>query len=66
MGWIGIFNRTTTDREITLNKRDLGLIQYKVSYNLTSASQSFLLEDVWSDKSLDFAFPQGMYFHISA
>ncbi len=50
MGWIGIFNRTLSDREITLTKRDLGFIEYEASYNLTPASQSFLLEDIWSDE----------------
>jgi melibiase-like protein len=50
MGWIGIFNRTLSDRDITLTKRDLGLIKYEASYNLTSSYQSYLLEDVWSDK----------------
>ena len=49
-GWIGIFNRSVSDREIKLTRQDLGLIKYEASYNLTSASQSFLLEDVWSDK----------------
>ena len=51
-GWIGIFNRTTTHRNVKLNKQDLGFIQFVNSYDLTAASESFLLEDVWSDEAL--------------
>ena len=49
-GWIGIFNRTKTDRNVTLTKQDLGFIAFEESYNLTAARQSYLLKDVWSDE----------------
>jgi hypothetical protein len=47
-GWIGIFNRSKSDRNITLTKHDLGFIAFEESYNLMAARQSFLLKDVWS------------------
>lgn len=49
-GWIGIFNLSVSDREITLTKKDQGLIRYEASYNLTTTLESFKLEDVWSDQ----------------
>ncbi len=52
MGWIGIFNRTTSDRKVTLTKQDLGFIAFEESYNLMAASQRFLLKDVWSGKDI--------------
>ena len=52
MGWIGIFNRTTTDRKVTLTKQDLGFVAFEASYNLMPARQSFLLQDVWSDHTI--------------
>ena len=51
-GWIGIFNRSISDRNITLTKRDLGFIAFEKSYNLTVTRQSFRLKDVWSDESI--------------
>lgn len=51
-GWIGIFNRTKTDRKVKLNKQDLGFIQFVNSYDLAAASESFLLEDVWSNETI--------------
>lgn len=51
MGWIGIFNRTKSDRKVNLTKQDLGFIAFEESYNLTGARQSFQLKDVWSDKT---------------
>jgi len=51
-GWIGIFNRTTTHRNVMLNKQELGFIQFVNSYDLTAASGSFLLEDVWTDETI--------------
>ena len=47
-GWIGIFNRTTSDRKVTLTKQDLGFFAFEESYNLTAASQDFQLKDIWS------------------
>jgi alpha-galactosidase len=47
-GWVGIFNRTTTDRNITLTKQDLGFIAFEESYNLVAATKPFRLKDVWS------------------
>lgn len=52
MGWIGIFNRTTTDRKVTLTKQDLGFIAFEASYNLISSPQSFQLKDIWSDETI--------------
>ncbi len=52
MGWIGIFNRTTSDRNVTLTKQDLGFVAFEESYNLVPARQRFLLQDVWSGKTI--------------
>lgn len=52
MGWIGVFNRTTSDRKVTLTKQDLGFVAFEESYNLMAARQSFLLNDVWSDQTI--------------
>jgi len=52
MGWIGIFNRTKTDRNITLTKQDLGFVAFEESYNLTAARQSFRLIDIWSGETI--------------
>jgi len=51
-GWIGIFNRTTSDRKVTLTKLDLGFIAFEESYNLMAARPSVLLKDVWSGKTI--------------
>ena len=51
MGWIGIFNRSTSDRKVTLSKQDLGFVAFKESYNLTYTDQDIQLEDVWSNES---------------
>lgn len=51
-GWIGIFNRSKTDRKVELSKRDLGFIIFKDSYNLAASPHKFLLDDVWSDDSI--------------
>jgi len=51
-GWIGIFNRCTTDRKITLSKLDLGFIAFEESYNLTAARQDFQLTDIWSGETI--------------
>jgi len=52
MGWIGIFNRTTSDRKVTLTKQDLGFIAFVESYNLTAARQNFQLTDIWSGETI--------------
>ncbi len=52
MGWIGIFNRTKTDREVTLTKQDLGFVAFEASYNLTAVRQSVQLTDVWSGETI--------------
>ncbi len=52
MGWIGIFNRTTSDRNVTLTKQDLGFVAFQESYNLVPAIQSVQLKDVWSGKTI--------------
>lgn len=54
-GWIGIFNRCTTDRKITLSKLDLGFVAFEESYNLVALRQSFRLKDVWSGESITIA-----------
>lgn len=51
-GWIGIFNRSKSDREVTLTKQDLGFVAFEASYNLTAASQGFQLTDVWSGETM--------------
>ncbi len=51
-GWIGIFNRTTTNRKTTLTKQDLGLIAFEASYNIIAAPHKFKLWDVWSDQTI--------------
>ena len=52
MGWIGIFNRTTSDRKVTLTKQDVGFIAFVESYNLTAARQNFQLTDIWSGETI--------------
>ena len=47
-GWIGIFNRSKSQREVTLAKQELGLVAFEASYNLTPARPPFRLEDIWS------------------
>ena len=69
-GWIGIFNRTTSDRKVTLSKKELGFVAYEESYNLMASRQNFLLKDVWTGKTmiisdnLTFALPaEGVAFY---
>ena len=38
-GWIGIFNRSKSDRKVTLTRQDLGFVAFEASYNLTAARQ---------------------------
>ena len=51
-GWVGIFNRTTTDREVPLTKHDLGFVAFEKSYNLTAANESFQLNSIWSEETI--------------
>lgn len=52
MGWIGVFNRTTSDRKVTLTKQDLGFVAFEESYNLTAAGQDYQLKDIWSGETI--------------
>jgi hypothetical protein len=52
MGWIGIFNRSKSNRKVTLTKQDLGFVAFEASYNLTAARQGFRLKDIWSDETI--------------
>lgn len=52
MGWIGIFNRSKTDRKVTLTKQDLGFVAFEESYNLMPAHQDFQLKDIWSGETI--------------
>lgn len=47
-GWIGIFNRSISDRKVTLTKQELGFIAFEASYNLTAARQHVQLTDIWT------------------
>jgi len=46
-GWIGIFNRTTTDRNVKLSKYDLGFTIIEDSYNVVENPNSFKLKNIW-------------------
>lgn len=48
-GWIGIFNRTTTDRNVKLSKYDLGFTEIVDSYNVVENKNAFKLKDIWGD-----------------
>ncbi len=52
-GWIGIFNRSGSNREITLTSQDLGFDAMAVNYNLKVASK-IQLKDIWSNESMTF------------
>jgi hypothetical protein len=47
-GWIGIFNRSNSDRKVTLTKQDLGFVAYEESYKLTTHRRPVQLRDIWS------------------
>lgn len=49
-GWIGIFNRTNSQKEIKLSKTNLGFTKYRNSYNLVENKNAFRLKDIWTDK----------------
>jgi alpha-galactosidase len=51
-GWIGIFNRTMSDRKVTLTKQELGFVAFEASYNLTSVRSPVQLQNVWSEKTI--------------
>ncbi|MBD0777574.1 glycoside hydrolase family 27 protein [Maribacter sp. ANRC-HE7] len=48
-GWIGIFNRTTTDRNVKLSKYDLGFTEIVDSYNVVENKNAFKMKDIWGD-----------------
>jgi alpha-galactosidase len=52
MGWIGIFNRSKSDRKVTLTKQDLGFVAFEASYNLIPARQSYRLKNIWSGETI--------------
>ena len=52
MGWIGIFNRSKSNRKVILTKQDLGFVAFEASYNLTASRHSFQLKDIWSDETI--------------
>jgi alpha-galactosidase len=51
-GWIGIFNRSLSDRKVTLGKQDLGFIAFEASYNLVPTRRTVRLHDIWSGETL--------------
>jgi len=51
-GWIGIFNRTKTDRHVKLTKQELGFIAFEESYNLTAVDCSVHLKNIWSGETI--------------
>jgi alpha-galactosidase len=51
-GWIGIFNRSRTDKELVLSKRDLGLTEYHNSRDLVENNRPFKLRDIWGKSEL--------------
>jgi len=51
-GWIGIFNRSVSDRKVTLTKQELGFVAFEASYNLTVAPQRFQLKDIWTGEDI--------------
>jgi hypothetical protein len=48
-GWIGIFNRTTTGRNVKFSKDDLGFTEFEDSYNVVENTNAFKLKDIWDD-----------------
>jgi alpha-galactosidase len=47
-GWIGIFNRSNSDRKVTLTKQDLGFVAYEESYKPTTTRGPVELREIWS------------------
>jgi len=47
-GWIGIFNRTKSDRKVTMTKQDLGFVAFEESRKLTPTRRPVELRDLWS------------------
>ena len=52
-GWIGIFNRTKTDRNVKLSKQELGFVAFEESYNLTAVNKSVRLKSIWSGEIIN-------------
>jgi alpha-galactosidase len=50
-GWIGIFNRGANVKAVSLSKKDLGLLEYKRSYDLVECNHPFSVRDIWNGKS---------------
>ena len=50
-GWIGIFNRSGSNRKITLTRQDLGFSALAANYNLKVAGQ-IQLKDIWSNETI--------------
>ncbi len=55
LGWIGVFNRSMSNRKVTLTKQELGFIAFEASYNLTVARQNVQLTDIWSGETISIA-----------
>lgn len=49
-GWIGIFNRSNSQKEIKLSKTNLGFTEYFKSYNLVENKNAFRLKNIWNNK----------------
>ncbi len=54
-GWIGIFNRTKSNRKVTVSKQDLGFVAFEESYNLAPDRRPVQLRDVWSGQTVTIA-----------
>ena len=54
-GWIGIFNRSKSDRKVNFSKQDLGFVAFEASYNLVPAPRPVQLRDVWSGQTFTIA-----------
>jgi len=49
-GWVGIFNRTTSNRKVELSKDDLGFTIYEDSYNVVENPNAYKVKDIWDGK----------------
>lgn len=49
-GWIGIFNRSGSQKTVKLSKTELGFTEYFHSYNLVENKNAFRLKDIWGNK----------------
>jgi hypothetical protein len=50
-GWIGVFNRNMVDKNVSLSKEDLGLLNFIVNYKLVPVEGEFAMLDVWNSQS---------------